>query len=190
MHQYKRAIIAHIGPMFGGKTSGLLADIRKMRIAKYHVALFKPIMDDRYSNDEVVNHDGEKIKANNVYDFYSIYLYAREHKDVNVIAIDEFQFLDTKKMSVKEFVNFIIKNGLTLLFSGLDLDSDLQPFDNVKEILPYSTYIFKHKAVCVCCGNDAIVSFCKINKDGQNLVGGSDTYEPRCLKCYLKDHKL
>ena len=93
MHKYKGAIIAHVGPMFGGKTSGLLADVRKMRIAKYKVGLFKPAKDDRYSNNDVVNHDGESIEAINIKSLKDII--DDNYIDIyDVIAIDEFQFLE------------------------------------------------------------------------------------------------
>lgn len=193
MHKYKGQIIAHIGPMFGGKTSGLLADVRKMRIAGYNVALFKPTMDTRYSKDEVVNHDGEKVEAIRVESFEDLKKYTLNHPEINVIAIDEFQFIKSKLYTVpgivQELIQEVYKNKKTLIISGLDLDSELNPFDNVKELLPFATHIFKHKAVCVKCGNDATVSFCKIEKDSQEQVGGKDIYEPRCLSCYFKGER-
>lgn len=193
MHRYKGQIIAHIGPMFGGKTSGLLADVRKMRIAGYNVALFKPEQDNRYSNNEVVNHDGEKIEAINVKTAYDILKYVEEHPDVNVIAIDEFQFLKGSSLTsagiITALTELVYRFKKTLIISGLDLDSDLKPFDNVKELLPFATHIFKHKAVCVKCGNDATTSFCKVEKDSQEKIGGKDIYEPRCLSCYFKGER-
>lgn len=193
MHKYKGQIIAHIGPMFGGKTSGLLADVRKMRIAGYNVALFKPTMDTRYSKDEVVNHDGESIEAIRIENIETILEYVDKNSDINVIAIDEFQFLKSEKYSSSKLATALISRvhmqNKTLILSGLDLDSELQPFINVKEILPYATHIFKHKAVCVKCGNDATVSYCKVEKDSQEQIGGKDIYEPRCLSCYFKGEK-
>lgn len=193
MHRYKGQIIAHIGPMFGGKTSGLLADVRKMRIAGYNVALFKPEQDNRYSNNEVVNHDGEKIEAINVKTAYDILKYVEKHPEVDVIAIDEFQFLKGSSLTaagiVTALIELVYRFKKTLIISGLDLDSELKPFLNVKEILPFATHIFKHKAVCVKCGNDATTSFCKVEKDSQEKVGGKDIYEPRCLSCYFKGER-
>ena len=205
MHKYKGAIIAHIGPMFGGKTSGLASDVIKMNIAKYKIATFKPLSDNRYSEDFIVTHDGFKIKAINVKTFIDIVKYLNQHKEINVVAIDEFQFISTfeksrekdflenkistldfleNKFTVNDFIKWIIDNDKTLIISGLDLDSDLKPFDNVKELLPYATHIFKHKAVCVKCGNDATLTRCKINKKEIKLIGGSDIYEPVCLQCW------
>ena len=211
MHKYKGGIIAHIGPMFGGKTSGLLADVRKMTIAGYKVSLFKPRKDDRYSENKVVNHDGESIEAINVVTFEDIIKYVDEHPEVNVIAIDEFQFIqkvtaeEITKISklessdmlekldslidAEKFIKWIMDNNKTLIISGLDLDSNLNPFSNVKELLPYATHIFKHKAVCVCCGTDATTSYCKVEKGTVELLGGKDIYEPRCLSCYKKGNQ-
>lgn len=194
MHKYKEAIIAHIGPMFGGKTSGWASDVRKMQIAKYKVAAFKPIKDNRYSEEFIVTHDGLKIKAINIKTFIDIINYLEKHKDINVVAIDEFQFISTfkesnrqeDKFTVNDFIEWIIKNNKALIISGLDLDSEMKPFDNIKELLPYATHIFKHKAVCVKCGNDATLTYCKIKKDQKELIGGSEIYEPRCLKCWMK----
>ena len=87
MHKYKGAIVAHIGPMFGGKTSGLLADVRKMTIAKYNVALFKPKKDDRYAENKVVNHDGESINAINIVTFQDIIDYVESNPKVNVMTV-------------------------------------------------------------------------------------------------------
>lgn len=191
MHKYKGQIIAHIGPMFGGKTSGLLADVRKMRIAKYNVALFKPTMDNRYSKNEVVNHDGESVEAIRVKDVFEITDFIESNPKIDVIAIDEFQFIKggttvTPNSIVQILIDLVYKKGKTLIVSGLDLDSELNPFCNVKELLPYATHIFKHKAVCVDCGSDATTSYCNVAKSSKELVGGSDIYEPLCIKCYIK----
>lgn len=184
MHKYKGAIIAHVGPMFGGKTSGLLSDVRKMKIAKYKVGLFKPYKDERYSKDEVVNHDGESLTAIKVKSLKDIVDYIDMY---DVIAIDEFQFLELPHYDyIYVFVNFLIYKGKTLIISGLDLDSELYPFKNVKDLLPYATHIFKHKAVCVDCGNDATTSYCLVEKTEQELIGADEKYVPLCIHCYNK----
>ena len=185
MHKYRGAIIAHIGPMFGGKTSALLSDVRKMNIAKYNVALFKPTKDIRYSEDAVVNHDGARMEAIRLSTFAEIVAYVNTHPEINVIAIDEFQFIKGDVFNVSHFIGYILESGKTLIISGLDLDSDLIAFNNIKELLPYATHINKHKAVCVCCGNDATTSYCKVKKEEQELIGEKDIYEPKCLKCYF-----
>lgn len=210
MHKYNRAIVAHIGPMFGGKTSGLLADVRKMRIAGYKVALFKPTKDQRYSNDKIVNHDGESIEAINVSCYEEIIDYITKNNNINVIAIDEFQFIKTCKefpknlntaqahieynknhcIRVEDFLKWIMNNKKTLIISGLDLDSELRPFDKVKALLPFATHIYKHKAVCACCGNDATTSHCKVIKESQEQIGGKEMYQPLCLNCYLERKTL
>lgn len=207
MNSYNRAIIAHIGPMFGGKTSALLSDVRRMKIAGYNTCLFKPVKDIRYSKDEVVNHDKDKYSAINVECFEDIVHYCNEHKDITAIAIDELQFIENipksankdfleNKIDLKEFIEhsfgidefiqYIHKENKTLVISGLDLTSELTPFKNIKDILPYATHINKHKAICLCCGNNATTSYCKKEKKDIYLLGEKDIYEPRCITCYFE----
>lgn len=185
MHNLKGAIIGHVGPMFGGKTSALLTDVRKMRIAGYKVALFKPAMDNRYAEEKVVNHNGESIKAININSFDDIVDYVFENEDVQVIAIDEIQFLKVNKVSLTSFIFRMIEDEKTVIFAGLDLDSEMDPFYNVKELMPYCTHLEKHRAVCVKCGAEATTSYCTIEKSTTELIGGKDIYEPRCLRCYF-----
>lgn len=192
MHKYKGAIIAHIGPMFGGKTSALMADVRKMNIAGYNTCIFKPRKDKRYSNTDVVNHNNEKTSAINIDTFYDIVDYIEAHPilNINVVAIDEVQFVNIymdKHMDATSFIKWVINNKKTLIVSGLDLDSDLEPFSITRDILPYATHIFKHKAVCTKCGNDATTSFCKVKKDTKELIGGKELYTPLCLTCYIRE---
>lgn len=189
MHKYRGSLIMEIGPMFGGKTSALLANVRKMKIAGYKIFLFKIKKDDRYSVHEIVTHDGDKISAINIETLDDIEDYLQIYTDINVIAIDEIQFLNTNKQELTSFVLGCLKKGVTVIASGLDLDSDLVPFEHVETLLPYSQYINKHKAVCVKCGNDATTSYCKVEKSTKELLGGQETYEPRCLQCYFKGDK-
>lgn len=186
MHRYKGAIMAYVGPMFGGKTSALLSQVKKMRIARYNVGLFKPIGENRYSKEEVVNHDGESLNAIRVETLPEI-LEICSKENFNVIAIDEFQFIRVPDYDyIATFIEYIIKNKITLVVSCLDLDSDMVPFNMTKELLPYCTHIFKEKAVCIDCGNDASLSFCKIKKTAKKLIGGKDAYDPLCISCYLE----
>lgn len=191
MRKYKGAIIAHTGPMFGGKTSALLSDVRKMKLAGFNVSLFKPARDNRYSETNVVNHDGTTTGATPIKGISDVLNYMIVHPDKDVIAIDEFQFLKDDKFTAKELISELIKNLLssekTLIVSGLDLDSNFTPFDNIKELLPYCTHIYKHKAVCMNCGNEAVISHCKVNKKEKELIGGSDLYVPLCLHCYREE---
>ena len=190
MHSYRGGIIVHTGPMFGGKTSGLLADVRKMRIAGYNVALFKPTMDDRYSKQYVMNHDGESIEAIRVTNVEEINAYLEEHPEINVIAIDEYQFLKSDSYTVMESLLWhVYDEGKTIMVSGLNLDSELYSFKNMKDILPHATHIINHKAVCIDCGSDATTSFCNVDKIEKELVGGKETYSPLCIPCYMKRRK-
>ena len=99
-------------------------------------------------------------------------------------------FFNENSVHLEDFLKWIMINKKTLIISGLDLDSELRPFSNVKELLPYATHIYKHKAVCSDCGNDATTSNCKISKDSQEQIGGKDIYEPLCLNCYLRINEI
>lgn len=199
MHKYNRAIVAHIGPMWGGKTSAMKSDLRKMQIAKYETCLFKPFKDDRYAMSSVVTHDGDSMEAINVNTFQDIVNYVEQNNHIKVIGIDEFQFIKLDKFNctnisnciytIKDFIEWIIKNKYTLIISGLDLSSEFEPFENIKELLPYATHIEKHKAVCVDCGNDATMSYCFVTKQDKELIGGEESYKPLCLNCYLEKRK-
>lgn len=179
-------IILHCGTMFGGKSSALLSDVRKCRIANLNVLLLKPIIDKRYSVDKVVNHDGVSNSAILVEKLSEIDKMIDGNNTYDVIAIDEFQFIELD-IDLKDFiVERILKQNKKLIVSGLELDSDLNPFENMSKIFPYSTSIYKHKPICKQCHEPAYTIYCTVEKNGQVLVGSDDIYEPLCASCYLE----
>lgn len=178
-------VIAHVGTMFSGKTSGLQADVRKCRIAGLNVGVFKPKMDARYSESAIVNHDGRNLTAFNVERLSEIITISNVN-EYDVIAIDEFQFIDLEDKLHDFIINEILKKNRKLIISGLDLDSEMQPFENIEKIMPYTTTLDKHKAICRDCYEPAYTIFCTVPKTGQVLVGGSETYVPVCAKCYFE----
>jgi thymidine kinase len=176
-------IITHVGNMFGGKTTALLADIRKCLIANLNVVLFKPSMDDRYSDNKVISHDGISVECINVTKLSEIKDYIQNNK-VDVIAIDEFQFIDLD-IDLKEFlVKNIFDKKKKLIVSGLKVDSDLNIFDNISKIMSYASTIYEHKSICKKCLEPAYTIYCTVPKTGQVLIGGEDIYIPVCLSCY------
>lgn len=185
MHQYKGKLIVHTGSMFSGKTSSLWKEVNRFRIAKYKVAVFKPKMDSRYSKEKVVTHDKNEMEAINVDGIEEIVEYTKTH-DVNVIAIDEVQFINSKPKIFIENINFLLENGYTIIVAGLDMDYEAKPFQLVKELLPICDYLEKHHAVCAICGNDAWVSY-RISDDKNRIqLGASETYQPLCRKHYIE----
>lgn len=184
MHQYAGTLIMHVGPMFGGKTTALNESAKKFKLAGYKVQAFKPTIDDRYSTkDFIVTHDGDKIPCIRIDNMKDL-LYHVNVINPDVIAIDELQFIEDNN-TVETILSFL-ENGKTVVLAGLDLTYDLKPFKTVQELMPYATYLTKHKAVCAKCGKDASTSFRKNNNKEKINIGGKKDYEPRCLNCYFK----
>lgn len=181
-------IIAHIGTMFGGKTSALMSDVRKCRVAGLNTMVLKPRLDSRYSDSGIVTHLGDNIPAipvDNLSDVDELLERLDSPDDVNVIAIDEFQFLDLD-IDLKEFIlSRVLKHNRKLIISGLNLDRNMDVFENIQKILPYATSIYQHKSICTSCGEPANYVVCKDTSESQVVLGGEDTYIPKCYNCYI-----
>ncbi|WP_042680066.1 thymidine kinase [Anaerosalibacter massiliensis] len=188
MHQYKGRLIIHTGSMFSGKTSSLEKDVKRFKIAGYNTIAFKPIVDSRYSKNEIVTHDLTYMNAILVKNIYEIVEYCDELKP-DVIAIDEIQFLGGKLEDILDGINQFLKIGCTIIVAGLDMDYTGKPFEVIKELMPISDYLYKHHAVCAKCGVDAWVSHRKSDDMERIKVGTSDEYEPLCRKCFLEENK-
>ena len=185
MHQYRGKLIVHTGSMFSGKTSSLWKEVNRFKIAKYNVVVFKPRMDSRYSKEKVVTHDKNEIEAINVDNIDDIVEYTKTH-DVNVIAIDEIQFINSKADHFVKQINYLLEKGFTIIAAGLDMDYKAKPFQLVKELLPICDYVEKHHAVCAVCGNDAWVSY-RISDDKNRIqLGANEAYMPLCRKHYIE----
>ncbi len=185
MHQYKGKLIVHTGSMFSGKTSSLWKEVNRFRIAKYKVAVFKPKMDSRYSKEKVVTHDKNEMEAINVETIDDIVEYTRKN-DVEVIAIDEVQFINSDADYFVDKINYLLENGYTIIVAGLDMDYEAKPFQIVKELLSICDYVEKHHAVCAVCGNDAWVSYRITDAKDRIQLGASETYLPLCRKHYIE----
>ena len=188
MHQYKGKLIVHTGSMFSGKTSSLEKDVKRFTIAKYKTIAFKPTVDNRYKENEIVTHDLTSMSAIVVNDIDEIIEYANELKP-DVIAIDEVQFLGGSVSRTIEGINGFLERDLTVIVAGLDIDFTGRPFEVVKELMPIADYLYKHHAVCVKCGADAWVSNRKSKDQERIKIGASDEYEPLCRKCFLEEKK-
>jgi thymidine kinase len=166
------------GSMFSGKTEELIRRLKRAKIAKQSLEIFKPILDVRYSETEVVSHDENTIQSTPIENSANILLMVG---DVDVIGIDEAQFFDK---GIIEVVTKLANNGIRVIIAGLDMDFKGAPFGPMPELLAIADYITKVHAICVRCGNIAQFSYRFSKKDQVILLGEKDTYEPLCRTCY------
>ena len=165
------------GSMFSGKTEELIRRLKRARIANLKVEIFKPAIDTRYDETQVVSHDANSIQSTPIDNSQTILLLAQ---DVDVVGIDEAQFFDNEIMNVCETLAL---RGTRVIVAGLDMDYLGRPFGQMPNLLAIADYITKLHTICMKCGNIANVSFRKTAEEGQVLLGEKDTYEPRCRKC-------
>jgi len=166
------------GSMFSGKTEELIRRLRRVQIANLKAEVFKPAMDTRYSEKEVVSHDQNSLVSTPVESSQHILLLAQ---GADVIGIDEAQFFDPEIVHVSEM---LAARGVRVIVAGLDMDFKGKPFGPMPELLAVADYITKLHAICVKCGNIASISFRKAPGQSQVLLGEKQEYEPRCRKCH------
>ncbi|RFM28668.1 thymidine kinase [Deminuibacter soli] len=166
------------GSMFSGKTEELIRRLKRARIAHLKVEIFKPSIDVRYDETQVVSHDANSIQSTPVDNSQTILLLAQ---DVDVVGIDEAQFFDNEILHVCET---LAVKGVRVIVAGLDMDFAGKPFGPMPGLLAIADYITKLHAICVRCGNIATMSYRKTKQNSQVLLGEKETYEPRCRTCY------
>lgn len=166
------------GSMFSGKTEELIRRLKRVKIANLKVEIFKPAIDIRYDENNVISHDANTIKSTPIDNSQTILLLAQ---GADVVGIDEAQFFDDEIMNVCQTLAL---RGIRVIVAGLDMDYKGKPFGQMPSLLAIADYITKLHAICVQCGNIANVSYRKTAQGGQVLLGEKDTYEPRCWKCY------
>ncbi|CAN5117056.1 thymidine kinase [soil metagenome] len=168
------------GSMFSGKTEELIRRLKRVKIANLKVEIFKPSMDTRYDEMQVVSHDAHTILSTPIDNSQTILLMA---DDVDVIGIDEAQFFDPQIIQVCET---LATRGIRVIVAGLDMDFQGKPFGPMPQLLAIADYITKLHAICVKCGNIANISYRKTTQNEQVIIGELDVYEPRCRKCYYE----
>jgi thymidine kinase len=168
------------GSMFSGKTEELIRRLRRAQFAGLKVEIFKPSLDNRYSENRVVSHDEKSIISTPVDNASSILLLAGE---VDVVGIDEAQFFDN---AIVEVCNKLADNGVRVVVAGLDMDFMGNPFGPIPALLSISEYITKVHAICMRCGSLAQYSFRKSEEAQVVVLGEKDKYEPLCRSCYNK----
>ena len=171
--------------MFAGKTEELIRRVTRMEYAKKNFIVFKPLIDNRYSNDEVVSHSKYKKKAINIASSKDIYKYVTP--EIQAVVIDEVQFFDA---GVVDVAQQLANEGLRVICAGLDLDFKGKPFGIIPQLLAVAERVTKLTAICVCCGEEATRTQRIINgkeayeDDPVVLVGANESYESRCRSCH------
>ena len=166
------------GSMFSGKTEELIRRLRRAQFAKQRVEIFKPAIDVRYSEEDVVSHDQNHIRSTPIDSSASILLLA---SDIDVVGIDEAQFLDNGLVDV---CNELANRGVRVIIAGLDMDFRGVPFGPMPALCAIADDVTKVHAICVKCGSLAYVSHRTVNDDRRVLLGETHEYEPLCRECY------
>ena len=166
------------GSMFSGKTEELIRRMRRAKIAKQKVEIFKPRMEVRYSEEEVVSHDANAIHSTPVDSASNLLLLT---SDVEVVGIDEAQFFDDGLVAV---CNQLANKGLRVIVAGLDMDYLGKPFGPMPRLMAIAEYVTKVHAICVRCGSLANYTHRTGESDRLILLGETDLYEPLCRACY------
>ncbi len=166
------------GPMFCGKTEELIRRLRRAEIAQMKTVIFKPLIDNRYSDDHIVSHNQRKLKSLAISDVNEI---LNLSGNADVIGIDEAQFFNDDLVDV---CRELAENNKRVVVAGLDSDYRNQPFGPMPRLLCEAEYVDKIWAICVKCGNPASFTQRKISESEQVMIGETDIYEARCRTCY------
>ncbi|OIJ21807.1 thymidine kinase [Anaerobacillus alkalidiazotrophicus] len=173
------------GSMFSGKSEELIRRVRRASYGKLKVQVFKPALDNRYSNEEVVSHNGTKVMAKPLQK--SLEILQHVESDTQIVAIDEVQFFDEEIITV---VQKLADQGVRVIVAGLDQDFRGEPFGPVPTLMALAESVTKLQAICLSCGSPAsrtqrlIDGYPANYNDPIILVGASESYEPRCRHCH------
>ena len=177
-HQGRIEVIC--GSMFSGKTEELIRRMKRARFAKQKVEIFKPAIDVRYSDEDIVSHDHNIIPSTPIDSSDSILLLS---SDTDVVGIDEAQFFDNR---LPDVCNDLANRGVRVIVAGLDMDYKGVPFGPIPALCAIADDVTKVHAICVKCGALAYVSHRLVANDKRVLLGETEEYEPLCRDCYRK----
>ena len=166
------------GSMFSGKTEELIRRLTRARIARQQVEIFKPTLDTRYHQEDVVSHNANSIRSTPVAVASEMLLLAAGS---DVVGIDEAQFFDE---SLVDVCRQLADQGTRVIVAGLDMDFRGQPFGPIPALLATAEFVTKVHAVCICCGEIASYSYRIAASENQVLLGETDSYEARCRPCF------
>lgn len=168
------------GSMFSGKTEELIRRLKRAQFARLRVEIFKPAIDTRYSEEDVVSHDSHVIPSTPIDSSASILLFA---SGVDVVGIDEAQFFDEGLIDV---CNALADSGVRVIVAGLDMDFRGRPFGPMPALCAIADEVSKVHAICVKCGELATFSHRTVKYEKQVLLGETAEYEPLCRSCYRR----
>ncbi|MGB1040751.1 MAG: thymidine kinase [Flavobacteriales bacterium] len=168
------------GSMFSGKTEELIRRLKRAEFAQQSVEIFKPAIDIRYDEEEVVSHNENTIRSTPVTSSRNILLLG---DGVEVVGIDEAQFFDE---GLVEVCNQLANNGARVIIAGLDMDFTGKPFGVMPNLMATAEYVTKVHAICVKCGSLAQFSHRKTTDEQQVMLGETESYEPLCRVCFNK----
>src|SRR6056297_3150702 len=172
-----------VGSMFSGKTEELIRRLKRAQIAKLKVEIFKPKIDVRYSDSDVVSHDSTAIRSTPVDASENLLMYAPGN---DVVGIDEAQFFDNNLVRV---CNQLANQGVRVIVAGLDMDFQGKPFGPIPHLLSTAEYVTKVHAICLRCGGLAQYSHRVVENDELVVLGEKNEYEPLCRNCFLEAKK-
>ena len=175
------------GSMFSGKTEELMRRLRRAKIAGLRTEIFKPTIDTRYAQEEVVSHDRNSIASTPIDTAEALLLLA---SNVDVIGIDEAQFFDSR---LPQVVEQLADQGIRVILAGLDMDFKRQPFGPMSTLCAIADSVDKIHAICIECGSWASYSYRLVSGQEQVMLGEANEYRPLCRTCYLKhtsDHSI
>src|SRR6266853_1825158 len=168
------------GSMFSGKSEELIRRLRRAKIARQKVQVFKPAIDMRYSHDHIVSHSEMRHESSTVET--AAELLSKVEKNTEVVGIDEGQFFDNELVEV---ANKLAQRGIRVIIAGLDQDYTGKPFEPMPQLLAIAEYITKTHAICVRCGQPANYSQRTFDSEERVAVGAGDRYEARCRRCFV-----
>ena len=168
------------GSMFSGKSEELIRRLRRAKIARQKVQVFKPVIDSRYSEGHIVSHSEMRHESSPVKGAREIM--ALVEPDTEVVGIDEGQFFDNELVAV---VNELARRGVRVIVAGLDQDYTGKPWEPMPQLLAIAEYITKTHAICMKCGQPANYSQRTFESEERVAVGAADMYEARCRQCFV-----
>ena len=168
------------GSMFSGKSEELIRRLRRAKIARQKVQVFKPLIDSRFSDNHIVSHSEMRHESSNIHSAMEIM--AKVEPDTEVVGIDEGQFFDDQLVNV---ANELAGRGIRVIIAGLDQDYTGKPFEPMPQLLAIAEYITKTHAICMKCGQPANYSQRTFESEERVAVGASDKYEARCRACFV-----